>query len=1112
MTLRRFSYILTFFCLWFACLGAADDDIKPSHQRIVMQESAPDRGYTINFKNVSVIEFIQFVSKVAGVNFMFEEEDLDFNVTVVSEEPTNITNVVSALVQVLRANNFEVLDQGDNLVINKQTGGAKLATVVSDEVPFEGPSPPQMVTRVFFVHNANPSQLGALITPMLSSSALVEVSANSRHLIVTDITGNVDKIADLMKTLDAPQSSLDIDAFTVQNNSPAELVEYAKRIITPIAEGNPVIMVPQEHTSSIFIISTPYLVGRTMAILQDLDSPIQLNPNQRAKLLAGTEFFLYKIKYKPYQEIERNLLKVSQHLEEKGYPKDGVVATLNENNYIAESNSILFSGTPDVLDKVKEIMAEIDVPTSAQRQLEISNDFLMYHPKYRTGPELLASIQDVAKNLNNSNLTDPDFLNALESARWVSSTNSLVFTGDPKSLQRISEMLIAMDKSRGKDSKATEYYMYKPKLRSAQRIQEDLKDVADDMKEAGLANPELIETINSSRYVEVTNSLLFTGTPESIAEIKSLLQTIDGVAPGVQQIGAVTFLIYKIKYASGPQLLSSLKALIPDLQKADADQDLVSTLQNARYIAETNSLIFTGPPEALEKAETLAERFDIPALAEHPQVPERPSPEIFKLYKPRCLSGEDLIHTMHDFEQNLIDSGINKRELFDTINNLKWIQKTRSILVSGSEDSVNEVMELLQRFDNPASISVGETPPPLEPFDDVSFMIYKLHYHQGTEILTALKQVGVELQNSSEGTQNKNLINAINSVQWVEVTNSLLGSGDPSTLAKLRELIQNIDVPLRQIFVEVLVINTDINDLLDFGLTWASQGKITNRIGFATGNQPASSSFIESGNGSLPATFFDNLGRISNTRTPTGTDVPFATGFDLGIIGDIILHKGRTFAALGSLINALKSDQSTSIVLNQKIITQDSRNSVIFVGQNIPFTGSTVTTIGQSSQQNTANLEYRNVGFNLSVTPTIGDNDIITLNIDTEISQTVGLPPDNTSASVNGITTDLTTTTTRVHVPDGSFLVLSGQVNNTTSRSKEGFPCLGSLPVVGAAFSRTSSLKTKNNIMIFLRPKIVDDYEVYKEVTERQEDIARAEGNPDDVEESFELIKTPDDE
>ena len=91
-------------------------------------------------------------------------------------------------------------------------GGAKLATVVSDEVPFEGPSPPQMVTRVFFIHNANPTQLGALVTPMLSANALVEVSASSRHLIVTDITGNVDKIADLMKTLDAPQSSLDIDA------------------------------------------------------------------------------------------------------------------------------------------------------------------------------------------------------------------------------------------------------------------------------------------------------------------------------------------------------------------------------------------------------------------------------------------------------------------------------------------------------------------------------------------------------------------------------------------------------------------------------------------------------------------------------------------------------------------------------------------------------------------------------------------------------------------------------------------------------------------------------------------------------------------------------------
>ena len=1242
-----------------------------------MQAENPDQGYTINFKNVSVIEFIQFVSKVAGVNFIYEEEELDFNVTVVSEEPTNITNVVSALIQVLRANNLEVLDQGDNLIINKQIGGAKLATVISDEVQYEGPSPPQLITRVFRINNANPTQLGSLIAPMLSSHALVEVSAITRHLIITDITGNVDKIADLMKTLDAPQSAFEIDAYKAKSSSPAELVEFAKRIVTPIAEGNPVIMVPQEHTSTVFVISTPYLVERTMGVLEDLDSPVELNPVQRAKLLSGESFFLYKIKYKPYSDIRDALINVSDHLQQKGFAPVGLISTIDNMKYIEQSNSILFSGTPEAIDKLKQVLAEIDTPTKEQQQQELSSEFLMYHPKYRSGEELLVSIQDLAKSLSESNLTDPNFLHALQSAKWVSSTNSLVFTGSPQSLQRIQNLLQIMDSptahKQGKDiifvykiqyapeekleqgleefaktlddddpkareivetidnmkylpdsnsmvfkgqpaainkikevlslldvpaakvtpvqktyqiykaknvsgqtliedlnrvaknlsssgvdntnviqaiksieyisatnsllitgtpeaidqvvsllekfdvsrgAQVSQYFMYKPQFKSAQEIQQDLLAIAQDMQKAGLANPDLINTITTMRYVEATDSILFTGTPTSIQEVQSLLTSIDvsTAVPGIQKVGKITFLIYKIKYASGPQLLSSLKALTNDLDKVGADKELVETLNNARYIKETNSIIFTGPAEALQKAEKLAERFDIPALAAptEPQ-PERPAPEVFKLYKPRCLPGEELIHIMQDFEQNLIDSGVNRRELFDAINNLKWIPKTSSILVSGQESAVNEIMDLLQRFDNPSALPhIAEVPPPMQPFDDVSFLIYKLHYHQGTEIVAALKQVAQELQTSSVGNANAKLIDAINSVQWVQVTNSLLGTGEPKTLAKLRELVQNIDVPLRQIFIEVLVIDTTTTDILDFGLTWASQGKITSRIGFATGSTPSNAGVVESGNGNLAQTFTGNLRNISATRTPTGTDVPFSTGFDLGIIGDLILHKGRTFAALGSLINAIKTDTTSTIVLNQKIITQDSRNSTIFVGQNIPFTGSTVTTVGQNSQQSTANLEYRDIGFSLSLTPTIGENNIITMEIDTEISDTVGPPPD--TSTLQGITTNKATTTTRVHVPDDSFLVLSGQVRNTNSRSKTGIPCLGSLPVVGAAFSRTATQKDKSNIMIFMRPKIVDAFETYEMITDRQEEICRDEGNPDDVEEGFELVKTPDDE
>ncbi|MGE5196242.1 MAG: hypothetical protein ACM3JI_02805, partial [Anaerolineae bacterium] len=50
-------------------------------------------GYMINFNNVSIIEYIRFVSKIRNINFVFDSQDLDFKVTIVSEEPTSVKNI-----------------------------------------------------------------------------------------------------------------------------------------------------------------------------------------------------------------------------------------------------------------------------------------------------------------------------------------------------------------------------------------------------------------------------------------------------------------------------------------------------------------------------------------------------------------------------------------------------------------------------------------------------------------------------------------------------------------------------------------------------------------------------------------------------------------------------------------------------------------------------------------------------------------------------------------------------------------------------------------------------------------------------------------------------------
>jgi type III secretion protein C len=387
-------------------------------------------------------------------------------------------------------------------------------------------------------------------------------------------------------------------------------------------------------------------------------------------------------------------------------------------------------------------------------------------------------------------------------------------------------------------------------------------------------------------------------------------------------------------------------------------------------------------------------------------------------------------------------------------------------------------------------------PPPTLPKEDYEFLSYKIQYHEGAELEESLKKIAADLRNQPDAPIK--LINAIQSLQWVKATNSLLCSADGQTLNKLRELIDTVDVPLRQVFIEVLVIETDVKKNMEFGLQWAAGGQYQDKLGLGMGNfQPHLGG---------PGSFASTMQGINATNTPTGLgQIPLAPGFDLGVIGDIIMHKGRSYFSLGSLVSALQMDGDSTIVLNQKIITQDNKNSTIFVGDNIPFTGSVVQTVGQS-QQTTANIEYRDIGVSLSITPRLGEGDVITLDLNEEITESLDHEHPASNSSVNGIRTTKTNMATHVHVPDKNFLVLSGMIRNTKAHHKAGIPCLGGLPYIGAAFSKTRHHDEKRNVVIFVRPHIIRSFEDYQNVSKSQQDVFKTQANPKDFTEAIDIL------
>ncbi|MEN9343935.1 MAG: hypothetical protein RLZZ453_722 [Chlamydiota bacterium] len=988
-------------------------------------------NYTINFNNVSIIELIRFTSKISGLNFIFEEADLQFSVTVVSEEAVTAKSVLSVLSQVLRMRNLNLVEQGGNVLITSSKKINQIPRIISSSEPqSHEESATALVTRVFQIKNTNITSVAGIIRPLISDTALLEILPETKQLIVTDIPTNVDQIHTLLTIIDTPQSPLEIESYVVKNIAPSDLIPTVKELLAPFVEGNSLILVPQAATNSIYIVSTAYLIEKAMTILEDLDR----------------------------------------------------------------------------------------APASTAVTPSSQSDFFVYHPKNKTGEALSQEVDQLAQNLSSSGFSDSHLLQALRSMHWNKGANSLVFTGTPAAIEKVKSLLATLDVKEGTpfSLQGTSFFVYTPKYLSVEEIQAALRAVLHSSTNTGLQDPSLVRTVNSMHTVDSSGAIIFSGPPDALQKIQQLLTAIDVPQVGeIEDVSDVTFLVYRAHYVAPDALAASMKQFAMHLDQGNvSNRNLIQALNNVTIIPDKQSLLFTGNKPTLVQIEGLLKRFDNPELGQKEPLIDRQVSN-FVIYSPHYASGPELISILQEFVQTLSQAGVKDPALFDAVNNLKWVPKTSSLIISGSPEAITQIQLLLSQFDVPGAEGASSS---IESIDNTSFLVYKLQYHPGNDIQSALKQIAASLD-VKETKAPKELVQAIDSVQWLQVTNSLLCTGPQDVLVRLKDLIRNLDVPLRQVFIEVLVIETTLNNQQNFGLMWGGQVKYLNRTILNSGNFP-----VSTGSGSLvpaPPTgmtpFQTGLQNINGSTTPTNTSIPFTTGFDLGVIGDIIMHKGKSFISLGSLMNALQQDIDSTVLLNPKIIAQDNRQSTIFVGQNIPYTGSIVTN-ATSNTLTTSNIEYRDVGVTLTITPFLGEEDVITMDIVNDLSQVVNGSSSGSTANaqLTGIQTSHLHMETRVHVPNNHFVALSGLVDETKTHFKTGIPCLGGLPVIGALFSENDRGATKNNVIIFVRPQIVTSYSEYKKITEHQEWLYKERAHMPNLKEEFDealdLVKLPENE
>lgn len=520
--------------------------------------------------------------------------------------------------------------------------------------------------------------------------------------------------------------------------------------------------------------------------------------------------------------------------------------------------------------------------------------------------------------------------------------------------------------------------------------------------------------VNGLAVVENGDTVKVLPEPEAKTE---QVPVVDGEKkPGKEDI---VVRIVKVKNLAAQQLITLLKPLTP----------------NSAHLAaypENNTLVIADRAGNIDQIVDIINRIDQAGTVDI---------EIIKL---EFASAKDVAKTVTELVQK---SGAPKggaappgREL-----NVTADERSNSILMTGDPVMRSQMRKLIQRLDLPLS-GEGNT------------QVVYLNYITAKDMLPILEGVGSNAKSGSDGKAASGGAQdvAVN-VQALEQTNAVVITAPPSMMNTMKGVIAKLDVRRQQVLVEALIVEVNEDLGRDLGVYW--EGK---------GNSSAAVGLFGTQNASIQASDTTGKGNL----TVGGLNFGFYSG------GDLV-----------SLIRVLEKTSNANVLSTPTVIALDNEEAKILVGESVPFKTGTErlnnnTVIGNNTTTNTnssiynndfVQIERKDIGVELTVTPRINQEGVLTLEVQQKVESI------DESANVGGtsgaadIITNKREIKTKALVKDNSVLVLGGLIRDEIDAVDTGVPYLSKIPYLGRLFRGTSKHAVKKNLMVFIHPRILHD-------------------------------------
>jgi general secretion pathway protein D len=424
-----------------------------------------------------------------------------------------------------------------------------------------------------------------------------------------------------------------------------------------------------------------------------------------------------------------------------------------------------------------------------------------------------------------------------------------------------------------------------------------------------------------------------------------------------------------------------------------------------------------------------------------------------------------------------------------TLSQLIPDERTNKLIVVASPAAFGRIQDLVREVDIPSG-------------SGNKINVYHLENANGEELASTLQSLAqgtsnrpqrVPIPNAPQGlprgpTQAAELFSGEVKISADKGTNSLVIVASQADYKNIVQIIQQLDQPRRQVFVEAVIMEVNLDRNAEFGINFHQ--------GFS----------LKTDQGAIPGILGTNYGGGSIPPSFSLANLASMGGFLAGIQGPVLpelKNLGIDIPAFGVVLNAMQQSSDVNVLSTPHLLTSDNEEAEITVGQNVPFQsgftpsalGSSLGGVGTGSTGGLAPsllgglgglgslyapITRQNVELKLTVKPQINESDYIRLVITEQTEEIASTDP------VLGPTTSKRSAKTTVIARDMETVVIGGIMQDRTLESVSKVPVLGDIPLLGHLFRDTTRRKTKTNLLLFLTPYIIRGQEDFRRIFERK--------------------------